>query len=85
MVVLIDLEQTPQPNPATLQKMFGLSPAEAKLAVLIAKGETLTCVAQACKVSMATARTQLASVFQKTRTHRQAELVALLARVSILP
>ena len=85
MVILIDLTQTPQPSSATLQKIFGLTAAEARLAVLIARGETLDQVAQACKVSMATARTQLSGVFQKTRTHRQAELVALLARVSILP
>ena len=85
MVILIDLEQWPQPNPRTLQKIFGLTPAEAKLAVLISQGEPLADIAEDFHVSMATARKQLASVFQKTRTHRQADLVALLARVSILP
>ncbi len=85
MVVLIDLDQTPQPNPATLQKIFGLTPAEAKLTILLAQGETIAEIAGTNGVSMATARKHLACVFQKTRTHRQAELVALLARVSILP
>jgi len=84
-VVLIDLDQSPQPNAASLQKMFGLTPAEAKLAVQLARGEPLSDFAASAGLSMATARKQLAGIFQKTRTHRQAELVALLARVSILP
>jgi DNA-binding CsgD family transcriptional regulator len=85
MVILIDLDQAPQPNPTALQRMFGLTRAEAKLAVLLARGETLAAVAEELAVSMATARKQLASVFEKTRTNRQADLVMLLTRVSILP
>ena len=85
MVILIDLEQLPSPQPATLQRIFGLTPAEARLAIQIAHGDPLADIADAAHVSMATARKQLACVFTKTRTHRQAELVALLARVSILP
>jgi DNA-binding CsgD family transcriptional regulator len=85
VVILIDLESLPRLDPATLQKIFGLTPAEARLAIQIAQGEMLADIAQAANISMATARKQLACVFQKTRTHRQAELVALLARVSILP
>jgi DNA-binding CsgD family transcriptional regulator len=85
MVILIDLERWPQPSAATLQKMFALTPAEAKLAILISRGEQLADVAESCGVSISTARTQLASIFAKTHTKRQAELVALLARVAILP
>ena len=85
VVTLIDLEQLPSPQPATLQKIFGLTPAEAKLAIQIAQGEVLADIATAAHISIATARKQLACVFEKTRTHRQAELVALVARVSILP
>jgi DNA-binding CsgD family transcriptional regulator len=85
MVILIDLEHWPKPNPITLQKIFGLTPAEANLAVQIAQGEPLADIARANHISIATARTQLAHVFAKTRTHRQADLVALLARVAILP
>jgi DNA-binding CsgD family transcriptional regulator len=85
MVVLIDLEQWPQPSAATLQKIFGLTPAEAKLAILISQGEQLADVAESCNVSISTARSQLASIFAKTHTKRQAELVALLSRVAIVP
>jgi hypothetical protein len=65
MVVLIDFDQVPQPSTASLQKIFGLTPAEARLAVLIAKGETLAEIADRSDVSMATARKHLACVFQQ--------------------
>ncbi len=63
---------------ASLRSRFCLTPAEAQIALGIADGETLAAVAEARGVSVSTARTQLKSVFVKTGTHRQAELVALL-------
>jgi DNA-binding CsgD family transcriptional regulator len=63
---------------ASLRSRFCLSPAEAQIALGIAKGETLAEIAKARSVSVSTARGQLKSVFAKTGTHRQAELVRLL-------
>ena len=85
VLILVDLEVTPRLAPETLQKIFGLTPAEAKLAIEIASGCSLDTIAAGHHVTVATARKQLASVFVKTYTHRQADLVALLARIAILP
>jgi DNA-binding CsgD family transcriptional regulator len=85
VVILIDLEEAPQPSPTTLQRLFGLTPSEAALAVHLARGATLTEIAEERGVTLATVRSQLASVFDKTQTSRQAHLVALLARVAVLP
>jgi DNA-binding CsgD family transcriptional regulator len=85
VVVLVDLDTAPRPTPEALQKIFGLTPAEAKIAIEIARGRSLEEIAQEASLSIATVRKQLASIFTKTNTHRQAGLVALLARVSILP
>jgi DNA-binding CsgD family transcriptional regulator len=85
LVILIDFDETPLPNPAALQRLFRLSPAEARLALCIFRGETPTEIAASSGVKLATVRTQLASIFYKTRTKRQSQLVALLARVAILP
>lgn len=85
VLVLVDLSIVPQPRAGTLELMFGLTKAEACLGVQVASGEALSVIAQLRGVGMATVRTQLASVFQKTQTKRQAELMALLARVAILP
>jgi DNA-binding CsgD family transcriptional regulator len=85
VVILVDLAATPRPTAEALQKIFDLTPTEARLAVEIACGKSLEDIAQASHTTLGTVRKQLGSVFAKTDTHRQAELVALLARVSILP
>jgi DNA-binding CsgD family transcriptional regulator len=61
-----------------LQALFGLTAAEARLAVSLAEGKILQDIAQSAHVSINTAKTQLRNAFEKTGTHRQAELVKLL-------
>ena len=85
VLILLDLDSTPLPRASVLQRMFALTPAEAKLAIEIASGATPAEIAAENLVSMATVRSQLASVLAKTQMRRQAELVALLARLAILP
>lgn len=64
-----------------LATLFGLSRAEARLAALLGSGVTLAEAAERLTIRYETARTQLKSVFVKTDTHRQADLVALFARL----
>lgn len=71
----------PGPKSALLAKIFGLTPAEAKLASLMAEGLSLEKAAEELKIARETARNQLKAVFAKTATHRQGELVALLSRL----
>ena len=85
VVILADLAAAPQPSPAPLRRIFGLTAAEAKLAIQILQGETPADIARNHHVSVATVRSQLASVFAKTQTRRQSELVMLLTRIAILP
>lgn len=85
LMILADFRSVPQPNPATLRRIFGLTAAEAKLAVQIGRGDTLADIAREHGVCVATVRSQLASIFAKTQTRRQAELAMLLARIAILP
>jgi DNA-binding CsgD family transcriptional regulator len=61
-----------------LRARFGLTKAEARLALRLAEGASLANAAQAFDVKMTTIRSQLQQVFAKTETSRQAELVALL-------
>ena len=58
-----------------LKDRFNLTPAEARLVVRLIAGESLRPCAKALGIKYETVRTHLKSVFQKTRTHRQAELV----------
>lgn len=57
---------------------YELTPAEAKLAARLAKGESLEEAAGQIGVTVHTARTQLKSIFAKTGCKRQSELVAML-------
>jgi DNA-binding CsgD family transcriptional regulator len=75
------LKPNPGPNPYLLITAFNLSAAEARLAAIIAEGRTPDEAAKQLGIARETARNQLKAVFAKTGTHRQGELVALLARL----
>jgi DNA-binding CsgD family transcriptional regulator len=66
------------PEAARLRAEFGLTKAEARLALRLAEGSTLASAAQAFEVKLTTIRSQLQQVFAKTGTARQTELVATL-------
>ena len=85
VLVLVDLGACPQPSPTALQSMFSLTEAEADLTVRIACGSSPSEIAKAKGVKLTTIRSQLASVFAKTQTSRQTDLVALISRIAILP
>ena len=84
VLILIDLERPTEPGEAVLRQFFGLTGAEAKLAARMAGGSSLEEIASELGITMGTARSQLRSIFAKTHTHRQAELVALLNRAGLL-
>jgi DNA-binding CsgD family transcriptional regulator len=65
-----------------VQALFGLTPAEVRVAVGIVRGQTPTEIASDARVSVNTVKTQLKAVFEKAGVSRQAELVALLASVA---
>lgn len=69
------------PSEAVLQQGFGLTTAEARVACALLGGGTLAAIASRIGVSANTVKTQLQVVFQKTRTTRQPELVALLRAI----
>jgi DNA-binding CsgD family transcriptional regulator len=81
LLSLTTVESKCGPKEALLANTFGLTPAEARVASIIAEGLNPERAAQQLGISKATARNQLKAVFAKTATHRQGELVALLSRL----
>lgn len=77
-VFLSDDGMRPGSRTELLKALFELTPAEARLAEQLAQGPALCDAADALGITVGTARTQLKSVFRKTDTSRQAELVRLL-------
>jgi len=63
-----------------LGELFALTPAEANLATLLARGLSLAQVSDAQNISQHTARAQLKSIFAKMGVSRQAELVRLVLK-----
>ncbi len=85
VAVLIERNRTPPASGfdrSAIRDAFGLTQREADVACLIAEGYDLVAIARHLGIRPDTARTYLKDVFEKTGAHRQAELVALFARVS---
>lgn len=61
-----------------LTQCYGLSPAEARLATALLRGQTPSDYAQTRDISNNTVKTQLKQVLAKTGTRRQSELIQLL-------
>jgi DNA-binding CsgD family transcriptional regulator len=78
IIFATDPERIPKPASSQLQDQFGLTPAQAAFAVEILRGNGIQAAADRLSISLATARTHLARVFDKTGTQRQSELVRLL-------
>ena len=72
-VVANERREIPQAD--FLETRFALSPAEVRLVAYLFAGASLRSSARALGIKYETARTYLKSVFEKTGTHRQAELV----------
>ena len=61
-----------------LKQVYGLTPAESRLAKMLVRGESLSVTAEKLGVTHNTVRNQLKSIFAKTDTNRQSELVGLI-------
>jgi DNA-binding CsgD family transcriptional regulator len=78
IVFITDPEEAAVVRCEGLRQDFGLTPAEAGFTREILKADGLQAAADRLGISLTTARTHLARVFDKTGTHRQAELVRLI-------
>lgn len=79
IVFVADPDNAPRTTQDQLRQLYRLTPAEAAVAIAIARGAGLQVVADELKISLTTARTHLQHVFEKTETRRQAELVRVIA------
>jgi DNA-binding NarL/FixJ family response regulator len=81
LVMVIDPERESEPPKVLLRRLFGFTSGEADVALLMLRGSGLKPIAADLALSMATVKTHLHHIFNKTDTHRQAELVRLLLGV----
>jgi DNA-binding CsgD family transcriptional regulator len=77
VVFVTDPDRAVLPDEALIRQALGLTPAEARLARLLAEGIDLDQAAARLRLTIHTARSRLKAIFHKTGTHRQVELVRL--------
>jgi DNA-binding CsgD family transcriptional regulator len=83
MLLITDPDRRRRPIGRHLIDWFGLSQAEATLAVQLAEGARLDSLAQQRRVRISTLRSQLSAILSKTGTTRQPELVKLLHQLPV--
>ncbi|QDB99246.1 MULTISPECIES: helix-turn-helix transcriptional regulator [Phyllobacteriaceae] len=85
LAIVTPLVPAPAPHADILGGLFDLSPAEDRVARALLGGMSVQDCAVAFRVSQETVRAQLKSIFAKTATSRQTELLQLLAATTSLP
>jgi DNA-binding CsgD family transcriptional regulator/PAS domain-containing protein len=83
-ILVTDPETTAARPEAMIRQLFGLSPAETRVAHRLMMGESPEQAAAFLDVTIATARWHLASLYRKTGTSRQAQLMRLLLSVPMI-
>jgi DNA-binding CsgD family transcriptional regulator len=78
LVFINDPDLRPASRSSFLSALYHLTPAECRLADLFASGLTLSDAADRMRITCGTSRFMLKSIFSKTGTHRQSELMRLL-------
>lgn len=78
VVFVTDPNRQSEAFSSKIQRQFGLTPAETAFAVELLDGHGIQAAADRLGIMRSTGRTHLARIFEKTHTHRQAELVRLM-------
>jgi len=81
IVHVTDLEAGVSLPEQRLRELFGLTPAEARVTVVLFEGQTPQEAAESLGISFHTVRVHLGRIFEKTGAHRQTDLVRLMMRV----
>ena len=81
IITICEIDSAPRASMKMLIDLFGLTPAEASLALELSNGDSLKEAARSLGRSVGTARIQLQSIFEKTDTNRQATLIRLLMSI----
>lgn len=78
VLFISDPDRNPEVPANMLQRCYGLTPAEGRLAILLLEGRSLKEAGDFCDVTYNTAKSQLKIIFSKTGVQRQGELIRLL-------
>ncbi|MBA5778301.1 response regulator [Stappia sp. F7233] len=77
VVIMTDPQRVDPPSASVIGQVLRLTRSEAALVRQLALGLSVTEAAEACELSVQSARTYLKRIYQKTRTNRQSDLMRL--------
>ena len=83
-MVLVSAPDENRISESELAELYGLSPAESRLAVAVTYGKRLNELAGEFGVQITTLRTQLSSVLKKCGVERQSDLVRLISNIPVV-
>jgi DNA-binding CsgD family transcriptional regulator len=83
-MVLVSAPDENRVSERELAELYGLSPAESRLAVAVAFGKRLSELSGEFGVQITTLRTQLSSVLKKCGVERQSDLVRLISNIPVV-
>lgn len=84
LVVARSSQPDPRRSRLLLQAAYGLTPAEAEVALQMASGHPPEAIAAARNVSVGTVRSQIRTIYSKLNVRRQIELVARLRELACI-
>ncbi len=79
--VLVVNPEWQTPSERAISELFGLSPAESRLAAALTRGKKLNEIAWETNLEITTLRTQLSSILKKVGVERQVDLVQTLSSI----
>ena len=79
-VFISDPEQNHKPPTEVLCNLYGLTPAEARIAAEIVNGRNVSEISETFAISPNTIKSQLKQIFSKTETQGQSDLIRLILR-----
>lgn len=85
LVLLEDLDAHPALHADVCRVVYGLTPAETRVALRLRRGRSAPGIATDLKLSTLTVRTHMKHVFRKVGVRSQSQLMAALCRVAFLP
>jgi len=83
-VVLVSVPNDNRVSEGELAELYGLSPAESRVAIALAQGKRLTELAAEWGLQITTLRTQLSSILKKCEVERQSDLVRIVSSIPVV-
>jgi DNA-binding CsgD family transcriptional regulator/PAS domain-containing protein len=85
VIFVSDLSAPIRPQLDLLKALYGLTPAEARIALLLLDGKSNEQITVLLRITRNTLKTQTRSIFDKTGVRRQSQLIRLLMSLPIEP